>query len=230
MKKPVPSSYDLKNALKIVSVSQFLKVPKTSGYDIDESAYLVDFLSGEIQQVKSTGEPEDSEYCNDENVDLQPVCSIEGDILAHLAGFLLKPIVSAVEKCGDCTEMLLAKRSKNEHGLTQLKEYVKGGNNLIYAGQDVLDVVVQCESVFKHICETEDLSLLKQPMKTFKAAVSKHVDVPQISCARHPDVTDKLLSRFVSVRLRIYTRWLNTPEQPDKSYGSKTVVGANLER
>lgn len=39
MLKPVPSACDLKNAIKILSMSQFLKVQKSTGYDIDDSEY-----------------------------------------------------------------------------------------------------------------------------------------------------------------------------------------------
>lgn len=93
MTAPVPSSNDLKSALKIVSVSQFLKMPETLSYKVDDSNNLVDFMSAEIQNVKSLSKPDGSEENNDDIVALQPLSSIEGDILVHLSDFLLKPIV-----------------------------------------------------------------------------------------------------------------------------------------
>lgn len=92
MKAPVTGWYDLKGALKVVSVSHCLEVPKTPDYDTDVSSYLVGFLSGATQQVKSVGEPEGREDGTDKNVDLERVYSIQGDILAHLDIFLLNKV------------------------------------------------------------------------------------------------------------------------------------------
>lgn len=120
-----------------MSVSQFIKVPKTSSYEIDDSTYLVDFLSSEIQQVNDFSDLETSEDSSEQILELEPVSCIDGDVLAHLTGFLLKPVVSAVNKCPTCTQILLLEPSE-EHRLTQLKEYVPNGTNLLYANKEML--------------------------------------------------------------------------------------------
>lgn len=42
LRKPVPNAYDMKRALKLVCVSQFLYTPTTISYDVDDGQFLVD--------------------------------------------------------------------------------------------------------------------------------------------------------------------------------------------
>lgn len=43
--KPVPTAQDLKCALRLVSVSQFLHTLQTRSYELDDREYLVDLFS-----------------------------------------------------------------------------------------------------------------------------------------------------------------------------------------
>ncbi|KAH7973694.1 hypothetical protein HPB49_004016 [Dermacentor silvarum] len=130
----VPRAYDVKNALKIVSVSQLLKVPKNSGYEADDSNNLVDFFSREIQDVRAEfQDPLDADDC----AEVEPLSPVESDIVAHLAGYLVKPFISANKPCSSCIQTLTA----DEHALVQLKEYKQGSRNLVYVSGTVLHFV-----------------------------------------------------------------------------------------
>lgn len=95
------------------------------GYAIDDSTYLVDFFSAKIKQAQSITQSEESDERSDFILDLEEVSSLGEDVLAHLAGFLLKPIIRTVEHCSVC--MLAAEEPGQEHHLAQLNEYVQGG-------------------------------------------------------------------------------------------------------
>lgn len=43
--KSVPSAYDMKCALRLVSVSQFSHTPRTGSYELDDREYFVGLLS-----------------------------------------------------------------------------------------------------------------------------------------------------------------------------------------
>lgn len=97
------------------------------GYAIDDSTYLVDFFSAKIKQAQSITQSEESDERSDFILDLEEVSSLGEDVLAHLAGFLLKPIIRTVEHCSVCMCMLAAEEPGQEHHLAQLNEYVQGG-------------------------------------------------------------------------------------------------------
>ncbi|KAG0423539.1 hypothetical protein HPB47_000687, partial [Ixodes persulcatus] len=103
---------------------------------------------------------------DDEIIEMEPLSRAESDIVAHLAGFLVKPLLSAVQSCRVCTQMLTAEEASEEHALVLMKEYVQGGKHLTYVSQEVFNLVSCCEGIFKAFSEEEDICLLKSPMKT----------------------------------------------------------------
>ena len=54
LKTATPSAIEFRNSLKIVTVAQFLKTPKNSSYQLDESTYLGSYLekAPEIQTIE----------------------------------------------------------------------------------------------------------------------------------------------------------------------------------
>ena len=44
IKTPIPPALEFKRNLRIICVSQYLKVPENSNYDVDESTFLAEFL------------------------------------------------------------------------------------------------------------------------------------------------------------------------------------------
>lgn len=44
LKNPIPTPIEFRNALKIVTIAQFLKTPKNTSYDKDDSLYLANYL------------------------------------------------------------------------------------------------------------------------------------------------------------------------------------------
>ncbi|KAH7937392.1 hypothetical protein HPB49_011516 [Dermacentor silvarum] len=80
MKKPTPSAYDVKCALKLVCVGQFLHTPKSTSYDIDDSLHLTDLLGTTLQkQLVEFGD--DEEHL--EVLVIEEVSSTECDTLAY---------------------------------------------------------------------------------------------------------------------------------------------------
>ncbi|KAL1419683.1 hypothetical protein MTO96_025030 [Rhipicephalus appendiculatus] len=80
-RKPVPDAYDMKCALKLVSVSQFFHTPATTSYDIDDSEYIVDLLS---QGNREHAEKEVDEIDDAEILFIEALTSAECSILLHL--------------------------------------------------------------------------------------------------------------------------------------------------
>ncbi|KAH6944586.1 hypothetical protein HPB50_004109 [Hyalomma asiaticum] len=133
--KPVPSAYDLKCALRLVSVSQFLHTPRTASYELDDREYLVDLLS---QGKNNCIENELEEIDDSEILLIEALSSTECSILFYLGGFILKGMLKSV-KCVKCKEALLGTANDEYASLTALKEYVSDGGNLIYPSSGVIE-------------------------------------------------------------------------------------------
>ncbi|KAH7960653.1 hypothetical protein HPB49_022063 [Dermacentor silvarum] len=102
-KKPVPSAYDVKCALKLICVGQFVNTPTSSSYGVDDSTHLADLLDPSFKQDQVEGqEPEELE-----NLFVYALTTEECDILAYLGGFLLKSVICFLGECKDCERALV---------------------------------------------------------------------------------------------------------------------------
>lgn len=91
MKKPEPSAYNFKCTLRLVCISQFIHRPKNSSYRADDGEYLIDFFSAQSQLTAA----EDASDELEGNL-LELLTTEQCDILASMAGFLLKAVLKTV--------------------------------------------------------------------------------------------------------------------------------------
>lgn len=117
LRKPVPSAYDMKCALRLVSVSQFLFTPRTTSYDLDDREYLVDLLS---QAKKERTEVEADEINDSESLFIEELPTTECSILHYIRGFILIGILPSV---ADATSA----RSERTHGTSAPAIFDRGG-------------------------------------------------------------------------------------------------------
>ncbi|KAL1470483.1 hypothetical protein MTO96_040401 [Rhipicephalus appendiculatus] len=90
--KPGPTAYDLKCALRLVSVSQFLHTPRTTSYELGDRAYLVELLS---QAKKQHSENLYEEIDDSEVLFIEELTATECCILYYLGGFILKSVLKS---------------------------------------------------------------------------------------------------------------------------------------
>ncbi|KAH7977863.1 hypothetical protein HPB49_003790 [Dermacentor silvarum] len=103
LRKPVPSAYDVKCALKLICVGQFVNTPTSSSYGVDDSTHLADLLDPSFKQDQVEGqEPEELE-----NLFVYALTTEECNILAYLGGFLLKSVIGFLGECKDCERALV---------------------------------------------------------------------------------------------------------------------------
>jgi hypothetical protein len=109
---PVPLPIEFKNALKLISIAQFIAVPKSGSYDDDEGQYLVEYLSKPVFSFISTVSS-DSFNLDDVSLTLQSmflplkltvyiilqgtVCSVWGRVLCYVKlAFILFLLMTVV--------------------------------------------------------------------------------------------------------------------------------------
>ncbi|XP_075724946.1 uncharacterized protein LOC142767345 [Rhipicephalus microplus] len=223
--KPVPNAYDLKCALRLVSVSQFLHTPRTTSYELDDREYLVDLLS---QGKEACVEKEAQEIDDSEILFIEGLSSTECSILFYLGGFILKGILTSV-KCAKCKDALLGTANDEHASLTALKEYVSDGGNLIYPSKGVMKALIDYEEHFAAInfwC-TDKVVTMKSPLRSLTAYLNKVHRRSLCVCAEHEDSIYRLLTeRYARIRLRIHLR--QVPVGSCNGHASKTCAGVNL--
>ncbi|XP_075534603.1 uncharacterized protein LOC142568607 [Dermacentor variabilis] len=230
LRKPVPSAYDMKCALRLVSVSQFLFTPRTTSYDLDDREYLVDLLS---QAKKERTEVEADEINDSEILFIEELSTTECSILHYIGGFILKGILPSVS-CQQCKDALLGCASDEHASLTALKEYVSEGDNLIYPSDDVMHMLKIYEEHFVGINSwcTGKLVTMKSPVRSLTAYLGKvcckQAYRPRLKlCASHDEEIRKTLTdRYARLRLRIFLRHLQKARL--NGHASKTCAGVNL--
>ncbi|KAH7967434.1 hypothetical protein HPB49_024797 [Dermacentor silvarum] len=103
LRKPVPSAYDMKCALKLVCVSQFFHIPSTTSYDVDDAQYLIDLLSAGMQEEAAA----ETEAIDDSEIPfVEKLISAECKILFHIDGFFIKGILKFIGHCEQCKPAL----------------------------------------------------------------------------------------------------------------------------
>lgn len=227
LRKPVPSAYDVKCALKLICVSQFLRTPTSSSYNVDDSMHLADLLDPSIEKQVLEESRENQEAEELENVLLYGLTTVERDILAYVGGFLLKSILKSTDECKDCKAALVGNDDKYST-LVQLKEYNQGAGKLIQPSRAVMEVLIECEEHFKTFADEDGILALKTPFASILSALRRSVTVQLESCNMHRAQVEKaLLERYVRTRLKIHLR--QKQAQRVNGQSSKTCAAVNLE-
>lgn len=224
IRKPLPTAYDVKCTLKLISVSQFLHTPRSSGYEEDDREYLADLLLHSARQGV-TAEPE--QIRDIENIFAEKLSIIEGDILSHIGGFILKALIHAIGDCGTCRSVLIGNSESQYGALTSLREYVEDETHLVYPTHDVMNVLCQSEELFKSISASGRLMGLNAPLKTLAAVLHERFSGYLDTCEDHKEKVDRLLlDSFSRIRLRIYLKQMHKGSA--SSHSSKTCASVQL--
>ncbi|XP_029850962.2 uncharacterized protein LOC115332689 [Ixodes scapularis] len=224
LKKSVPSAYDVKCALKLICIGQFLHKHTSSRYSVDDRTYLADLLDPSIKKREEEVEEESEE------LETLFVCGLTGvgcDILAYVGGFLLKSLIKSIGNCKDCKGALVEDSTNQYSSLIRLKEYVKNAGNLIQRSQTVMSLLIECEENFKAFAEMNEILTLKTSFTSILNALCKSVRVRLGCCDMYHARAEKiLLDKYVRTRLMIYLRQQHARGVDEAS--SMSCAAANL--
>ena len=107
---PVPSPVEFKYALKTITISQFLKVPRARNYQEDDNEFLADFSDNKLE-ASQEDVPEETFNHN------APVEDLTGDELNsfyYLEGYCITRIVHSDKPCNTCLPTVKGKVPSSE--------------------------------------------------------------------------------------------------------------------
>ncbi|KAG0436346.1 hypothetical protein HPB47_018002 [Ixodes persulcatus] len=208
----------------MISVSQFVHTPKTSGYTVDDGEYLADLFSTSGTAPLQEPAAVEEDIMNDF---LVMMTKEEGHILAYVGGFLVRALMRTI-KCNTCKGALTSDYSGEYSTLIRLKEYVRGSENLTYPSHAVMQFLTACEEQFKGLTYTTGILNLASPFKTIAAVLRKNSSLVSKACSAHKDnVERKLLDKYLHLRLKIHLKQARL-EKRASGHSSKTCAGVNL--
>ncbi|KAL1463996.1 hypothetical protein MTO96_027052, partial [Rhipicephalus appendiculatus] len=147
-RNPIPTPYQCKMALRVISVSQYLKHAKKGSYDIDDGAFfLADYRSKFPESVTKVIEG----AVEDEVDDVLPeMSSTEESAFLYMSGYLASSVLKNNTTCNLCKESIVD--SQNDAKCVQFirsKAYKDGC--LAIPSQSLVSLLQMCESIFvKH--------------------------------------------------------------------------------
>ena len=236
-RNPVPTPLELKNALKMISVGQFLATPKSGSYEADDNDYLADFLT--VSQSKENVSPvqADDDVCVVYDIGLLPaeltssqvICKAEKASLYYLAGYCIYSLQKKRELCSVCiSSCKLKEGDMTESTLLQLREYRPDA--LFSVCRPVYELCYAVELVIRKV--KDKVSSMSFPRKTLSSRCMKLPAVLNTSLPECHDLKRKLVAKFITVRLRIICKDLSKSLQLERSstvsLGSKSVAMRDL--
>ena len=215
-RNPAPTPVEFHQALRLISVGQFLTTVKSGSYQEDDNSFLVDFLET-IEPVKMT-----TVRVEDLLEDRAPseFTETEKNILFHLAGYIAHKVCKNGKTCNECKTAMIdndcASLAEEDSTLLALKEYKPGA--LFRPSHEVLNLVHQVEHLFRR----------KTPCMELQNAVGVLEREAQAFTSRLPSchgVHDKIIKRCIRLRLRIESKKIRDERKSKKSdghHGSKS--------
>lgn len=221
LKNPVPRPLEFKATLRLITLSQFFCPSSRSGYTVDDSSDLLDFIQYREEDNNSTNIDVDLEPL-DLTLSAGELNGLERQSLTYLAGYVTRAM-RRHKLCDKCTNFLEESRVTEHDRLLALKSYRQPGepNPLITPSSHVVQLLQHADKVFNS--RKEDV--LKVSMKTMRDVVletSRPLQFPL--CHGLPT---KLVDFYLMLKLRIHLRKLNVSarakSQPSGKTASKSV-------
>lgn len=213
-KQIVPNAVQVKNNLKLICISQYLKNSSSSSYDQDDREFLPGFLD-------STG----AEKPSYENVQLpayieppmfNPTHS-ELNSLYNICGYILQSIIKTSSTCTDCVSAAGSKTPiyNSFAKFTSLKRFRE--HSLFFCSEVLFYFFLEMETIFRKYISIVCKQNINLKEFFFKKMSSLSVDMPDCHKLR-----SKIIKRFVMFRLKIYSKKYGNST---KQLASKTIAG-----
>ena len=205
----VPSPLEFKNKLRIITASQFLRVKPTTSYNMDSSSYLAEFLPVLKASTTRNGASMSELADDDDDVpavlafsDSRSLSDAEMSSLYYLAGYVVSRVLRTNKTCETCAAALNTADTVGREGiLLLLKSYKKG--SLVSCTSEAFELFKQAELIFR----STNLGLVSQRKNVRKVLLKQMqqtcagITLPECHSVKHV-----LLSRFVTLRLRIWAK------------------------
>jgi hypothetical protein len=200
-KNAVPTALEFRNNLRVLSIAQYLKGSDKGSYELDEGAFIADFIKASPEVLVNDIPIESGVFaaceqlCSDQSLTLELP---ELNSLYYLAGYVLSRIKKNDAFCESCLSSVVSSNYLEELNpditkLLTLKEYRTG--SLVPCSQVAFDLIVSAETVFRK---------LQHSFLNFKGNVKEMVvqamftETTECDLPDCHDIKSKILNRFAN--------------------------------
>lgn len=208
-RKKTPNCYEFKNALKIVTLAQFLAPVKGHNYENDDGGYFLDFLNSNPLAKADMKEVDDDEDFVTKFAKESPApdSNDHDDELYNFCGYIVNSETKRMKlKCADCSKIIHATSEEiEENGFcTIVCERDFTGSSLVYCSPLVFNEIFKpCDSICKRI--EKSLEFITKDgccQNLIKIAMAETKDVLP-SCH---GLRARLVNRFITMRMKIIAK------------------------
>lgn len=212
---PIPTPLEFKMALKIITLSQYLKASKAGSYELDDASfYLADLADLDIQPAV----PTDIFLEEVELTMSQP----EENSFDYYCGYVVRTVVKNNATCDTCAAAVQVPTAPAS-SLLRLKNYVPDA--LTCPSEAARTLFTICESVFRSLIpDLMHARGILDGLSARMAAESQCVQLPNCH-----EIKMKLIRRFCHARLQLFlrekSRELAAGAAERRDFGSKSMAG-----
>jgi hypothetical protein len=215
-----PNPVHFRHSIRLISVSQFLAVPKRSSYHVTDCDFAVSLLKP-AQSLPAQVLPSQAKMSNNhEEIGSSTVDStLELNALCYLTGWIAFKLKRQLNPCSLCVDYLVSTDSEDKSmpqaQLTVLKSY----GWLTMPSKSLQDVILAAEGIFKSnqadcLNSANSLQLLLDK----SSSILNRSDIP--TCH---NVCLEVLKKYFRLRSHIFVSGLNKSAAEEKQFGSKSA-------
>lgn len=216
-KQLVPNAVQVKNNLKLICVSQYLKNSSTSSYDEDDRQ----FLSGFLDSIETTKPKYDVVRLPTEIK--EPIYNLshsELNSMYNVCGYILQSIKKTSKTCETCinaagSKSPLVKKFAKFSLIKRFREH-----SLFFCNEYLFYFFLEMESIIRKY-----LSIVSSQNVNLKEFFFGKIINLQINLPECHNLKEKIIKRFIVFRLKIYSKKYKSSS---KKHASKSVAGSLL--
>lgn len=215
-----PTALQVKDSLKLLTVSQYMTDVNNSSYLWDSCDWLLSFPD-HLKDLSTTANVQINEIEDDGLIDvfLEENVSIESseqNVVYYLSGMILRQISIQSNACSKCIGSCMADNAPTDNisTFTCLKDYT--GSSLLYVNIETYNFFIRLEQIFKQNIEV--LKLVNHDLETKLYALMSHIQADHIPDCH--EIKNKLIKRYIQFRLKV-SREKRTRE---KRHDSKSMA------
>ncbi|KAL1476312.1 hypothetical protein MTO96_036603, partial [Rhipicephalus appendiculatus] len=205
-RNPIPTPHQCKMALRVISVSQYLKHAKKGNYGIDDGAFfLADYRSKFPESVAKVIEG----AVEDEVDDVLPeMSSTEESAFVYMSGYLASSVLKNNTTCNLCKESLVDSQNGAKCvKFIRSKAYKDGC--LAIPSQSLVSLLQMCESIFvKHASSIHKQINNAKRLQDIMMSATSGIYFPQCH-----NIKAHIIQRFTVFRIRIHLKDLSKIER-----------------
>lgn len=216
-KQCVPNAVQVKNNLKLICVSQYLRNAPRSSYEEDDREFLSGFLDT-LHEVKPKSE--EVEISAGMSHPMASLNSSELNSLYNVSGYIVQSIQKTSKTCSTCISAVGSKTPMYETFTRFTNFQCFREDTLFFCSEETFQFFVEMENIFVMFLPSVSVQDVNLKQFYFKEMSKLELNIPDCH-----ELKTKIISRYIVYRLKINSKIC---KPATNTYASKSIAGHSL--